>query len=192
MPLNTLDDTRKALRQRLLAERRAWASSTAGEMAQQALHTRLTTVLSQLEPECLGLYWPMQGEFNPRGVAQWAVAQWPCTLALPFARKNPVEMHFRTWNGSEPATRDECGIPSPEGKPVVPDVVLVPCLGFTPEGWRLGYGGGYFDRFMAAHPHVTAIGLAWEAACLDVSTLMPQPHDQTLMAVLTESSTWSV
>lgn len=192
MPVNTPDEARRALRQRLLAERRAWSTTTACELAQQALQARLMTVLTQLEPESLGLYWPLQGEFNPREVARWAATQWPCQLALPFARKSPVEMHFRPWDGQAPSTQDECGIPSPEGKPVVPDVVLVPCVGFTPDGFRLGYGGGYFDRFLAAHPHVTAIGLAWEAAKVDANALMPQPHDQALMAVLTESNTWSV
>ncbi len=192
MSLNTAIDARPALRQRLLTERRAWAATAAGELAQQALEARLMSVLAQLEPDCLGLYWPMPGEFNPRGAAQAALAQWPCTLALPFAQKNPVEMHFRPWNGQEPTTRDGCGIPSPEGKAVVPDVVLVPCVGFTPEGWRLGYGGGYFDRFLAAHPEVTAIGVAWDLGQLDMATLAPQEHDKPLMAVLTESNTWSV
>ncbi len=72
-----------------------------------------------------------------------------------------------------------------------PDVVLVPCVGFTPEGWRLGYGGGYFDRFLAAHPDVTAIGVSWDAARLDTGVLQPQNHDVPLIAVLTESNSWS-
>jgi len=85
---------------------------------------------------------------------------------------------------------DECGLPSPDGRPADPDVLLVPCLGFTPEGFRLGYGGGYFDRYLADHPEVTAIGLAWDAGRLDAAVLLPQSHDIALMAVLTESHTW--
>ncbi|HET8870547.1 MAG TPA: 5-formyltetrahydrofolate cyclo-ligase, partial [Aquabacterium sp.] len=144
----------------------------------------------QLEPTCLGLYWPMQGEFNPRSLALIAARQWRCQLALPYARKNPVDMHFRLWQGTEPDIQDECKIPSTSGKPVEPDVILVPCVGFTEEGWRLGYGGGYFDRYLAAHPGATTIGVAWQQGQVDALALQPQAHDQALMAVVTETQVY--
>lgn len=192
MALNNPTPDRATLRRRLLADRLAWASTPEAGSAQQQLHERVLGVLAQLEPECLGIFWPMQGEFNPRDAAHSAHQQWGCRLALPFAHQNPVALHFRGWDGQTPAATDECGIPSPEGPAVQPDVVLVPCVGFTPEGWRLGYGGGYFDRFLAAHPEVTAIGVAWEAGRLDTTVLSPQIHDIPLIAILTESNTWSV
>jgi 5-formyltetrahydrofolate cyclo-ligase len=182
-------DARKALRARLLTERRTWATTPPAEQAQTALHQRLMDVLAQLEPDCLGLYWPVKGEFNPMAAALAAKTQWDCRLALPFAQRQPVAMHYRAWDGQTPGTQDECGIPSPEGKPVEPDVVLVPCLGFTPEGYRLGYGGGYFDRYLANHPDVTAIGVAWEGGALTLGDLSPQAHDISLMAILTEQRT---
>lgn len=191
MATNNPPLTRTELRQRLLQARREWANSPAAAQAQAALQARVMDVLAHLEPDCLGLYWPMQGEFNPTALASTVRSEWGCQLALPFARKTPVDMHFRTWDGQEPDVRDECNIPSSSGKPVRPDVVLVPCVGFTPEGWRLGYGGGYFDRFMQAHPEVTAIGTAWELGKLDQADLVPQPHDIPLMLVLTESNSWS-
>jgi 5-formyltetrahydrofolate cyclo-ligase len=183
----SLNPDRATLRQRLLTERRAWAGTPAAAVAQQQLHERVLNVLARLEPECLGIYWPLQGEFNPRDVALAAQAQWGCKLALPYAEKSPVQMHFRHWNGQTPTGTDACGIPCPEGEAIEPDVLLVPCLGFAPEGWRLGYGGGYYDRYLAAHPEVTAIGVAWEAGRLGTATLAPQAHDLPLMAVLTES-----
>jgi 5-formyltetrahydrofolate cyclo-ligase len=61
--------------------------------------------------------------------------------------------------------------------------VLVPCLGFTREGYRLGYGGGYFDRWLAAHPGVTAVGLAWSVG---ECTFAVEPHDLPLAVVITE------
>lgn len=95
-------------------------------------------------------------------------------------------MHYRLWDRSEPALCDECGIPSCDGAAVVPDVVLVPCLGFTVSGFRLGYGGGYFDRWLALHPHVTSVGVAWSGGELSEAELSPQAHDQPLTLIVTE------
>lgn len=191
MTENNLPRTRSDWRSKLLAARKVWINTPEAEQAQAALQDRVMTILAELEPDYLGLYWPMQGEFNPMGVAAAAQQAFACRLALPFAQKSPPQMHFRLWNGQPPGTQDDHGIPCPDGSPVVPDVVLVPCVGFTPEGWRLGYGGGYFDRFMAAHPQVTALGVAWEGGRLTQADLQPQSHDIPLMAILTESNTWS-
>jgi 5,10-methenyltetrahydrofolate synthetase len=65
----------------------------------------------------------------------------------------------------------------------VPDVVLVPCVGFTREGFRLGYGGGFFDRWLAEHPGVTTIGLAWSGAEVHFPV---EAHDRALTLILTE------
>lgn len=94
-------------------------------------------------------------------------------------------MTYHRWDGrGMPATVDECGIPAVAGAEVVPDVVLVPCVGYTAAGLRLGYGGGYFDRWLAAHPHVTAVGVAWSGSCI---ALEPEPHDQLLPVIVTEA-----
>jgi 5-formyltetrahydrofolate cyclo-ligase len=69
--------------------------------------------------------------------------------------------------------------------------VLVPCVGFTSEGWRLGYGQGYFDRFLADHPEVTAIGVAWAHAQIDSGLFSPQSHDLPLIGVVTEMQVFS-
>lgn len=182
---------RAALRRRLLTTHQTWCATRAGETAQMQLEQRLLDVLRQLEPEELGVYWPMRGEFNPRTLALRAQSQWGTRLALPFAQRDPVAMHFRSWDGGELDTVDECGLPSPSGKPLVPDVVLAPCLGFTPEGYRLGYGGGYFDRYLARHPEVTVIGVAWEQALLTCEELAPEAHDVPMMAVVTEAQVWT-
>lgn len=69
---------------------------------------------------------------------------------------------------------------------MIPDVVLVPCVGFTRSGYRLGYGGGFFDRWLAANPHATAVGIAWSLAEIDESQLVPEAHDRPLAMVVTE------
>jgi 5,10-methenyltetrahydrofolate synthetase len=186
--MNPPSPDRTALRRQLLQARQTWIDSPAATLAQPRLAERALSILAQLEPDCLGIYWPMKGEFNPMDVARQARSRWACQLALPFAHKSPIAMDFRTWDGEATDTADDHGIPSSSGPICVPDVLLVPCVGFTAEGWRLGYGGGYFDRFMAAHPHVTAIGVAWELGRLDAGSLTPAAHDQALMAIVTESN----
>ncbi len=174
------------MRQTLLAQRREFVAGTGFEAASAALARHLAKVLSELEPQSLGLYWPHRSEFNAVAavVADPAFAKLP--ISLPFAQRQPVQMHYRAWD-RKPATRsDECGIVTSEGAPVVPDVVLVPCVGFTASGYRLGYGGGYFDRWLAQHPHVTAVGVAWAVAEMVDDDFGPEPHDQPLTLVVTE------
>ena len=179
-------------RRQLLDARRAWAGTEEASRAQAALEARLWAVLEQLEPACLGVYWPIHGEFNPRNIACQAMRAWGTRLALPDASKSPVAMQFVPWDGGEPTRRDACGIPTGEGSPVVPDVILVPCVGFTDSGLRLGYGGGYFDRYLAAHPEATALGVAWSQARLPEGALQAAAHDQPLVAVVTEHDTHAV
>ncbi len=205
---------RGALRTQLLAQRAAWLATPAAHAASAALGHHLRAVLQQLEPQCLGLFWPLEGEFNavqalsqplldlaPGSVLhqpQDAVdaqgdddddddeedmAAGPAQWSLPFAYKSPRRMDYRRWDGTEPSVQDECGIASSSGAVLVPDVVLVPCVGFTREGYRLGYGGGYYDRWLAAHPGVTSIGIAWQ---LSECHFAAEPHDQPLTLILTE------
>ena len=177
---------RSQLRKRLLAERETFAAGPELASAQRALAQHVLTVLARLEPQCLGLYWPVRSEFNaPLAIAEAAAASaW--SLALPFSRRTPREMHYRVWDGQPPALVDDCEIPACAGAEVVPDVVLAPCVGYTEAGFRLGYGGGYFDRFLAAHPGVTAIGVAWSIAQVDDAAFGVQAHDLPLMAIITE------
>ena len=176
---------RQTLRRRLLDERDRFVAA-ADAASNAALGRELRRVLAELEPQCLGLYWPMGSEFNaPAAVAaDSGLSKLP--RALPFARRSPLEMHYRAWDGVAPALRDECNIASSDGAAVVPDVVLVPCVGFTDSGFRLGYGGGYFDRWLAAHPQVCAIGVAWAVGRIDAAAFTAQPHDVPLMLIVTE------
>lgn len=166
---------RAELRRTLLAARQAFAATPAFQTAEQAVRQSLALLLEQLEPELLGVYWPLAGEFDVGGL--------PHARALPFARRDPAEMVFRRWDGSAPAAQDECGIATSSGAVTVPDVVLVPCVGFTREGFRLGYGGGYFDRWLSAHPGVTTVGVAWSGA---ETPFAVEAHDRALTVILTE------
>ena len=178
--------TRASLRQRLLAERAAFVARPQRADAQRALAVHLVTLVATLEPHCLGLYWPVRGEFNAIDDILEAPIHNTMRLALPFVRKLPPRMEYRAWDASAPALRDEAGIPSAAGAPVTPDVVLVPCLGYTDDGYRLGYGGGYFDRWLAANPHVTTVGVAWSRSRLDPTEFQPEAHDIGLTLTITD------
>lgn len=177
---------RQALRQRLRAERESFAASPGIDPARRALAGHLIALLESLEPQSLGLYWPVRSEFNAADALRDDSKNKAIPWALPFARRVPHEMHYRRWDRGAPTLVDECRIPACEGAPLVPDVVLVPCVGFTRSGLRLGYGGGYFDRWLAAHPHVTAVGVAWALAEVDETVFAPEPHDKPLAMIVTE------
>lgn len=171
---------RQALRALLKTRRRDWLASPDGQRAPAALLQSLQALLQQLEPLCLGLYWALDGEFD---AAALLPRQPGVQLALPFAQREGRQMHYRRWDGRTPRATDEMGIPCSDGAPADPDVVLVPCLGYTRDGFRLGYGGGYFDRWLAAHPGVTAVGLAWGVGECQFAV---EPHDRPLAIVITE------
>lgn len=176
-------DPRLVLRQQLLAQRKTWFTSDEAAQQRKAMAQHLANVLRELEPECLGLYWPFDCEFNAVEVWQSEEGLQRIVVALPYAYKSPKRMEFRQWSGKLPELRDECGIPAASGAAVVPDVVLVPCLGFTRQGYRLGYGGGYFDRWLAQHPETVAIGLAWAGGEIEFEIA---PHDVPMTLVITE------
>ena len=184
--VDAADAPRLALRRRLLAEREQFAAGPGAQAAQASLSAHVARLLTEIEPEQLGIYWPVRGEFNP--IAALDAAALPkLPLALPYAQRQPPAMHYRAWDGQAPAGADECGLPAPgNGPAVVPDVVLVPCVGYTPSGFRLGYGGGYFDRTLAAAcPRPLAVGVGTESACLP--TIHPQPHDIPMDFIVTEA-----
>ena len=181
--------TRAELRKALLAQRHAFTTAdehgAAFAAAQLALSAQLRSLLQQMEPEFVGIYWPMRGEFD----AITACLSDPMLAALPwglpYAQKTPPHMHYRLWDKGPLASKDECGLPSPTGPVCDPDVLLVPCVGYTPSGYRLGYGGGYFDRYLAKHPGVTTVGVSWACGEISAQAFGPQAHDQPLTLVVT-------
>jgi 5-formyltetrahydrofolate cyclo-ligase len=165
------------------------AGSTAAE-AGAALARHLIGVLLELEPELVGAYWPYRSEFNAVTVLEAHPTLAKLPMALPFAQRAtleaPLRMQYRAWDGIPNQVIDEVGIVSGNGAMVVPDVAIVPCVGFTRGGYRLGYGAGFFDRYLAQHPQITTIGVAWAFSEIDDEVLGPQPHDVPMTLIVTE------
>ena len=138
----------------------------------------------------LSAYWPMGDELDPRPLIHRAQAAGHAVgLPVVVARAQPLV--FRDWT---PQTRFVPGgfktaVPEPSAPEVVPSVLLVPLLAFDLAGYRLGYGGGFYDRTLTklrAAGRVTAIGFAYEGQLVDA---VPRAeYDQPLDAILTERS----
>lgn len=136
------------------------------------------------ESEIVGVYWPFRGEPDLRPWMTKLVESRVCT-ALPVVTKKGQPLEFREWT---PASRLEKGvwnIPIPaDGRIVVPTIVIAPLVGFDPAGYRLGYGGGFYDRTLAsfATPPV-AIGVGHSLT--EIPTIHPQAHDIAMDWIVT-------
>ena len=140
----------------------------------------------ELRDACIGFYWPFQGEIDLRGLARNFIAL-GAQAALPVVVEKQQPMEFWPWQPQMKLVRGIWNIPIPsERNPVQPTVLLVPLLGFDGSGYRLGQGGGYYDRTLAtvAQEPLT-IGIGYELGRLE--TIYPQPHDIPMDAIVTES-----
>ena len=175
---------RKAERERLLALRQGLPPGDRHRSGAE-IETRLRDLIAT-RPGTLGIYWPFRAEFDPRGLIDWAVAEGR-GVALPVVvdKKGPLE--YRAWRPGETLVDGVWNIPVPEKREIVtPAVVLAPVVGFDRECYRLGYGGGYFDRTLAAlKPKPLAIGVGFEVQALE--TIHPQPFDVPMDLIVTET-----
>lgn len=176
---------RKAKRMALLDQR----AGMPGES--RAAHSeRITAALPEVigpgaGERLVGFYWPFKREYDPRPVVRALHAQ-GVRLALPVVVAKAQPLVFRPWQPGVPMVLGVWNIPFPtEGDPVLPDTLLVPLLGFDRRGYRLGYGGGYYDRTVAAMSRKPLlVGVGFELNRL--STIHPQPHDIRMDVIVTE------
>lgn len=129
--------------------------------------------------------WPIKGEYDARHLAKTLRDRGTLTaLPVVVAPKNPLI--FREWHPGVPLATGALDIPYPANSAeVVPDVVLLPMNGWDQQGYRLGYGAGFFDRTLAALPkRPVVVGVTYELARMD--TIHPQPWDIPADYVVTE------
>jgi 5,10-methenyltetrahydrofolate synthetase len=181
---------RDNLRKQLISLREAMPPEVRS-MASSALAGHLAALLFRLAPRCLGFCWPHRGEFDARPLATHLIDTGG-QAALPVVLGAGQAMVFREWTPESPMLEDRYGIPIPAGGAhVVPDVILMPVNGFDAAGYRLGYGGGYFDRTLAnLAPRPVAVGVGFELA--RVASIRPQPYDERLDYLATEAGAFSV
>jgi 5-formyltetrahydrofolate cyclo-ligase len=179
-----VQEFRKTKRAELLARRGSFDLDTRTRHA-RLLTAHLLEAVDLGAHRVLGFYWPIRGELDLRDVARRHVeAGGIAALPVVVERNAPVE--FWQWEHGAAMRRGFWNIPVPaERRIVIPDALLIPLVGYDASGYRLGYGGGYYDRTLAASvPRPFSIGVGYDDA--EVDALHPQPHDIPMNMIVTD------
>lgn len=175
---------RKAERRRQLDARLAM-SIESRSLASQIIADKLDKAIGQFSGKIVSGYWPVRGEPDLRNWAKTVIGQGG-QFALPVVTEKNAPLEFRVWAPGDRLERGVWNILVPTNGPSVrPDVVIAPVVGFDEKKYRLGYGGGYFDRTLAAlpkRPLVIGIGYARSR----IATIFPQPHDIPMDLIITD------
>lgn len=155
--------------------------------AAQIIGDKLDVIVATLGTTTVGLYWPIKQEIN---LLSWATAlakRGAVDLCLPVVVTPKMPLEYWRWTPGDNLARGIWNIPIPVQRDVtLPDLMLAPMVGFDQARYRLGYGGGYFDRTLGSlSPRPIVIGIAYDFSALD--TIFPQPHDVPMDGVLTEN-----
>ncbi|MES0135995.1 5-formyltetrahydrofolate cyclo-ligase [Mesorhizobium sp. M0016] len=175
---------RKAERERLIAARLA-VSADARVAMSRAIAEGLDATMGDIAGRMVSLYWPFRGEPDLR---PWmpSINERGGRTALPIVIEKGQPLIFRAYVPGDRLEKGVWNIPIPaEGDPVLPDIVISPIVGIDPRNYRLGYGGGFFDRTLAAMPFKPlVIGVGYELQ--RIPTIYPQPHDIPMDQLVTE------
>jgi 5-formyltetrahydrofolate cyclo-ligase len=171
----------------MLIARRQALPQAEREAAQQAIGFALSALIRDRAPDAgiIAVSMPHRGEVDLRGWMAVIDFQGIATLALPVVRAPQAPLGFARFRIGDALEKDAHGIGIPATRQwVTPDVIVVPCVGFSAARLRLGYGGGYYDRTLAAlDPRPLSIGVAFECQRCEIDG---QPHDVAMDAVVTE------
>jgi 5,10-methenyltetrahydrofolate synthetase len=176
---------RKTERERLIAARLAIPADRRAAMAQE-IAARLDAAIGDLAGRTVSLYWPFRGEPDLR---PWlaSINERGGRTALPIVVEKARPLIFRAYRPGDRLEKGVWNIPVPaDGEVVVPDVTIAPLVGFDGENYRLGYGGGFFDRTLASLPtKPLTIGVGYQVQ--RIATIHPQPHDIPMDLVVVSS-----
>lgn len=184
----SIDDLKKDLRRRAKAARRE-AFERHGEAASEKIASYGIGFANRPPPAVVSGFLAIGEEIDPTPLMQRLLAE-GYRLCLPVMEGKGKPLVFRAWAPGEPLAETMWGIrePLPEAETLDPDVVLGPLLAFDTAGYRLGYGGGFYDRTLArlrALKPIASIGIAYDEQRVDAV-----PHvdyDERLDWILTPS-----
>lgn len=176
-------ESKKMLRKALLETRKNLPADERSrfdrEIGQQVLQ-----YLRSMPFETIGVYLPIRNEPDLMELYE-ALSRNMC-LSLPVTIAKDQPLQFVQWHPGDPLAKGAYNVSIPAiQKPVdMPQVLLVPCVGFTADRFRLGYGGGFFDRTLAKYPDTHTIGIAY--SCL-LSDFAAEENDIPLRCIITET-----
>jgi len=190
MTMHDEDNTgwRRNLRRSMVVRRTALDEAEHAEWSARIV-AHLSAALAL--PKIVAFCWPIKHEPDVRAVIEGWRAQ-GARAALPVVLREDAPLAFRPWDAATVLAADRYGIPTPTaGDFVHPDLILLPLNGFDAAGYRLGYGGGYFDRTLAAlSPRPLAVGVGFEINRVD--SIRPEAHDQRLDWIVTEAGAFRI
>ncbi len=177
---------RQVQRQKLVASRQA-ITGAERFAAEQQIHERLLSLLAPMPASIISFYMPIKGELNCQPLIEELLNRgW--RAALPKIIGKDTALQFRQWTPDTEMQPEIWDIPVPQNTAeLVPDVLLIPMVGFDQQRHRLGNGGGFYDRSLAGiSPTPLAIGVGLES--LKLEDIQPQPHDIAMDFVVTEQA----
>lgn len=175
---------RKARRDAIITRRMARPTEERRGLSEPVI-AALRAAIDPVRFPVVGLYWPIRGEIDLREFARDFVAAGGI-IGLPVVVQDAAPVEFWRWRPGVALKRGHWNIPvPPERDPVQPDLLVVPLVGFDSGRYRLGYGGGFYDRTLAAAtPRPRTIGIGFTDVRLP--TIYPQPHDIPMDQIVTE------
>lgn len=148
------------------------------------IRDRLARLIWQFHPETVALVWPLEREIDLRSLCLH-LHKAGIRVLLPYTPPRGQALTFRYWHPASKLEKGRFGTFHPTGPTGHPDIIVVPLLAFDRLGKRLGYGGGYYDRTLAAYPEVRAIG--YGLASQEESEIPTDSFDRNLTAIVTEN-----
>jgi 5,10-methenyltetrahydrofolate synthetase len=178
---------RRAERDRLIAARLAIPRDLRREHAEH-IAAHLDALIHPLDGRTISTYWPLHGEPDLRPWMERVIARGG-RCALPVVVVKNAALIFRAWTPHAKMEKGFWNIPVPaDGHELVPDIIIAPVVGFDDACYRLGYGGGYFDRTLAAlETPRRVIGVGYASA--RIKTIHPLPHDIPMDTIATNRET---
>lgn len=175
---------RKQARDRLLQERAA-TGKEARDRLDEALMGHFSALLQYIHGRHIGCYWPIRGEFNSVPLMM-SLHKSGSSVSLPMVDDENKQLVFCKWHPEALMARDKVGVPYPaDTEYEQPEILLIPLVGFDAQGYRLGYGAGYYDRTLHhMKPPPIAIGIGYEAGLLE--SINPHEMDVAMEFILTE------
>lgn len=184
--------TNKQLKNKL---RQALIESTKIDpIGETLIRKKVKQLIEDYNPKIIGTYWPIRNEFNVLPVVEeWRRKKSDHIACLPVIAKKNLCLKFYPWELEMKMEKGLFNIPVPfkyrEKETQIPDLLLIPCVGFDSDGFRLGYGGGYYDRTIYElknnqKKNIITVGISSKSS--RIINLPREIHDQALDHIITD------